>query len=278
MYKAHINVECCQGIEAIKYINKYVYEVSDRSTLRLSNTRDEINKHLQWPYIGLTEAFARLFKYKMHEEDPTLFIYQTNSLILYGIESAKFGIFKKRGFAIGRISYCRPTCGERFYLRLILVNIVDSKSFNDLKTVNGFQCSTFKQACLQLYLIEDGQEWIRCFEEASLFSFVDSLRSLFITALNFSQLIDSHTLWMQFCNSMCDDLAHKLQELFPQNQLHTSTDDSAFYDGHPSLDYGLYLMDNKLKELSRSFDEFGLPKFKHEWINALYRGTSLEFS
>ncbi|OBZ80277.1 hypothetical protein A0J61_11674, partial [Choanephora cucurbitarum] len=71
-YEAHINFECCQGVEAIKYINKYVYKGSDRSTLKLSDTGDEINKHLQGCYIGPTEAFARLFEYKMHEEDPTV--------------------------------------------------------------------------------------------------------------------------------------------------------------------------------------------------------------
>ena len=69
-YKAHINVECCQGVQAIKYINKYVYKGSDRTTLRLSDNADEISKHLQGRYIGPTEAFARLFEYKMHEEDP----------------------------------------------------------------------------------------------------------------------------------------------------------------------------------------------------------------
>ena len=46
-YKAHINVECCQGVQAIKYINKYVYKGSDRTTLKLSDNADEISKHLQ---------------------------------------------------------------------------------------------------------------------------------------------------------------------------------------------------------------------------------------
>ena len=35
-YKAHINVECCQGVQAIKCINTYVYKGSDRTTLKLS--------------------------------------------------------------------------------------------------------------------------------------------------------------------------------------------------------------------------------------------------
>ncbi|OBZ80812.1 ATP-dependent DNA helicase pif1, partial [Choanephora cucurbitarum] len=219
-------------------------------------------------YIGPTEAFARLFEYKMHEEDPTvasLAFHLPNEQPVYFPEDAN-------------TPEIHPTCGERFYLRLLLVNIAGSKSFNDLKTVNGSQCSTFKQACLQLHLIEEGQGWIHYFEEASLFSSGDSFRSLFVTTLNFGQLIDPHTLWMQFHNSMCDDLVHKLQLLFLQNQLNTSTDDSAFYDGHPPLGYGLHLIDSKLIELSRSLDEFGLPTFKHDWINALNRGTSLEFS
>lgn len=71
-YKAHINVECCQGVAAIKYINKYVYKGSDRTTLKISDTKDEIEKHLQGSYIGPTEAFGRIFEYKVHEEDPTV--------------------------------------------------------------------------------------------------------------------------------------------------------------------------------------------------------------
>ncbi|SAM01867.1 hypothetical protein [Absidia glauca] len=71
-YKAHINVECCQGVQAVKYINKYVYKGSDRTTMKLSDTNDEIDKYLQGRYIGPSEAFGKLFEYKVHEEDPTV--------------------------------------------------------------------------------------------------------------------------------------------------------------------------------------------------------------
>ncbi|KAI8339286.1 hypothetical protein BD560DRAFT_428221 [Blakeslea trispora] len=46
----------------------------------------------------------------------------------------------------------------------------------------------------------------------------------------------------------------------------------------PFLDYGLYLIGAKLKELSRSLDEFGLPNFEHDWVAALNGGTSFERS
>ena len=77
---------------------------------------------------------------------------------------------RQRGFAIGRLPYCSPSCGERFYLRLLLVNVAGSKSFDDLKTVNGHLCTTFKQACIELHLVQDDREWMHCFEEAERFA------------------------------------------------------------------------------------------------------------
>ncbi|SAM09603.1 hypothetical protein [Absidia glauca] len=322
-YKAHINVECCQGVQAIKYINKYIYKGSDRTTLRLSDTNDEIARHLQGRYIGPTEAFGRLFEYKVHDEDPTvtcLALHLPNEQPVYFPEDAsapqiqrilqtstsmliayfkhyeenptaekhlyqdfprhfvwqlkeKVWTARKRGFAIGRIPYYTPTCGERYYLRLLLVNVAGSKSFDDIKTINGHQSETFKQACLQLHLIDDDREWIRCFKEASLFSSGSSLRNLFVTALTFVQLTDPVSLWAAFRDSMCDDLDHKLNRLFPGNQLYTSTDDTAFYDGQPSHDYGLYLIETTLNELSKSLGDFNLLLFKHNWTEALNQST-----
>ncbi|KAG1445823.1 hypothetical protein G6F56_009777 [Rhizopus delemar] len=71
-YKAHINVESCASVQAIKYINIYVYKGQDRSTVALSDTPNEIHRYLQGRYIGPTEAFWRLFEYPIHEEDPTV--------------------------------------------------------------------------------------------------------------------------------------------------------------------------------------------------------------
>lgn len=187
--------------------------------MRLSDSNNEIQRYLQGRYIGPTEAFAHLFEYKMHEEDPTV---TTLSLHLPGQQpvyyeenatraeiqramsrtiSTLMGYFKYneenpnapvkhlyqdfpanyvwnrkewnlrlRGEAIGRIPYCNPTCGERYYLRLLLINIAGSQSFDDLRTVDGRLCSTFKQACIELHLIQDDQEWSHCFREASIFS------------------------------------------------------------------------------------------------------------
>ncbi|KAG1444082.1 hypothetical protein G6F57_017903 [Rhizopus arrhizus] len=50
-YKAHINVELCGSIDAIKYINKYVYKGPDRTTVHLKNENGEIERYLTSRYI-----------------------------------------------------------------------------------------------------------------------------------------------------------------------------------------------------------------------------------
>lgn len=51
---------------------------------------------------------------------------------------------------IGRMYYISsPTAGEKFYIRLLLLNRVGCNSFDSLRTVNGFLLPTFKAACKQ---------------------------------------------------------------------------------------------------------------------------------
>ena len=145
-----------------------MYKGSDRTTLLITEADDEIGRHLQGRYIGPTEAFARIFEYKMHEEKPTvnaLRLHLPDDQIVFYEEDATpeeieeamessfttlMGYFqyyattapqldregrlithlyidfpqhfvwknkmwtpRKRGFAIGRIPYCSPVCGER---------------------------------------------------------------------------------------------------------------------------------------------------------------------
>ncbi|EIE88044.1 hypothetical protein RO3G_12755 [Rhizopus delemar RA 99-880] len=81
--------------------------------------------------------------------------------------------------------YCTPTAGERFFLRLLLTVVRGPTSFGNLKTVNSVVYSTFQEACQALHLIEDDQEWLKCFSEAVEFVSGSSLRSLFASALLF---------------------------------------------------------------------------------------------
>ena len=71
-YKAHINVEVCGTIRAIKYIYKYIYKGSDRSTMEFQTNVDEIKRYVSGRYIGSAEAVWRLFEFAVHGETPSV--------------------------------------------------------------------------------------------------------------------------------------------------------------------------------------------------------------
>lgn len=81
-YNAHINVEHCASIIAVKYLFKYVYKGADRSeaTFRaygpdgqpLAVPVNEIDNFTDGRYIGTCEAVWRLFHFSLHGESPSV--------------------------------------------------------------------------------------------------------------------------------------------------------------------------------------------------------------
>jgi hypothetical protein len=67
-FRSHINIKVCISIQAIKYIYKYIYKGTDRITVAISGTNDEITQYLQARYIGPIEAFWYLFEYPIYQE------------------------------------------------------------------------------------------------------------------------------------------------------------------------------------------------------------------
>ena len=97
---------------------------------------------------------------------------------------------RKRGDAIGRMYFCNPSAGEKYYLRLLLTTVRGPKSFEDIRTVNGVVHPTFQAACKDLGLLDDDEEWRACFEESAVFSSGRALRVLFTTALIYGPISD----------------------------------------------------------------------------------------
>jgi hypothetical protein len=82
-YDAHINVEVCNNIHAVKYLFKYVYKRHDRAIVEILRQSDnaiegnvveanEIKKYLDYRYVFALEATWRIFKFDMHERFPTI--------------------------------------------------------------------------------------------------------------------------------------------------------------------------------------------------------------
>jgi hypothetical protein len=82
-YDAHINVEVCNNIHAVKYLFKYVYKGHDRASIEILRQSDnatkgnvvdinEIKKYFDYRYVSTSEAAWRIFKFDMHEQFPTV--------------------------------------------------------------------------------------------------------------------------------------------------------------------------------------------------------------
>ena len=74
LFNAHINVEVCALIHAVKYLYKYVYKGADRARIRLHRTestegeeRDEINSYWDTRYVCAPEAAHRIFGFAMSD-------------------------------------------------------------------------------------------------------------------------------------------------------------------------------------------------------------------
>ena len=75
-YDAHINVEICSTIRAVKYLYKYLYKGNDKIIIKVNlhspKSKDKIETYLNCRYVSSTEACWRLFSFKIHEENPTV--------------------------------------------------------------------------------------------------------------------------------------------------------------------------------------------------------------
>ena len=89
--KAHINVEYCSSVKAIRYITKYVDKGSDMVTFAIGDEggRDEMKNYQTGRYILSNEAIWSIFGLKIHQRYPTvvnLAVYLENRLRVYFTE------------------------------------------------------------------------------------------------------------------------------------------------------------------------------------------------
>ena len=69
-FQSHINVKVYASVQVIKYIYKYVYKGTDRTTITVTDTNDEITRYVHARYISPCEAIWQLFEFPTHQEFP----------------------------------------------------------------------------------------------------------------------------------------------------------------------------------------------------------------
>ncbi len=113
---------------------------------------------------------------------------------------------RKQGFAIGRMYYAHPTLGERYYLRMLLNCIKGATCYEHLRTVDGREHDTFKDACIAMGLLADDNEWHQALEEAGVWASGRQLRDMFASMLKFCEVTNPRQLWDAHWESLSDDI------------------------------------------------------------------------
>src|ERR1700737_2005715 len=164
------------------------------------------------------------------------------------VDTPKGWVPRKRGFAIGRVYFCGPAAGEKYYLRMLLYTVPNPTSFQALRHYDTLHpYSTYKEACVARGLLESDSERDLCLEEAGVMQPGRQLRKLFATILVFNPPLNASELWIRHVRNLTDDCSYILHTQYRLQ--------------HPNeaqvLAYAIKDLDNILAGFDKSVAEFG---------------------
>lgn len=144
----------------------------------------------------------------LYSEVPTYFTWNASTKKFQRRKQGKplqgqVGIFSTN--ALGRVYTVHPSNAECFYLRMLLINVRGPKSFQQLRTVDGYLCPTYRDACQRLDLLESDTHWDTTLSDASLTSNPNQIRALFAIILTTCFPSDPVHLWDKHKDAMSED-------------------------------------------------------------------------
>ncbi|CAM1299818.1 Uncharacterised protein r2_g976 [Pycnogonum litorale] len=112
---------------------------------------------------------------------------------------------------IGRMYTVHPNHQECFFLRTLLHTVRGPTSFESLRTVNGTVCTTYREACFRLGLLEDDRHWDLALQEASLSRMPRQMRDLFSVMLQSCHISNPIELWETYKENLSEDFLYQAQ-------------------------------------------------------------------
>lgn len=146
--------------------------------------------------------------FNLNKDDPSARKYTYDEIPQHYVwnEADTMWNMRKRGNQIGRLFYTHHSTGELWYLRLLLTKIRGPTSFQCLRTVNGKLLPNFQEACKQLGLLDDDNEWHQVLQQCSVSGFPPQIRELFVHIMVNCRVTDLCKLWTEHKKDMVDDI------------------------------------------------------------------------
>ena len=92
-----------------------------------------------------------------------------------------------------------------------------------------------------------------------------ALQAIFTSAIVFGKLCSPLAFWNKFNRYFCDDLEYRLQQNGLKNRILKHYPGSLFHEDDICLDYGLFLIDNSLKDQGQSSAKHSIPENYFKW-------------
>lgn len=90
---------------------------------------------------------------------------------------------RKKSYTVGRLIWVPPNTGELFNLRMMLIVCKGPTTYEQIRTMENVEYSTFKEACFTMGFLDDDIEYIEAIGETSEWGSGHYLRKLFMTML-----------------------------------------------------------------------------------------------
>ncbi|XP_047953329.1 uncharacterized protein LOC125199313, partial [Salvia hispanica] len=208
----------------------------------------------QSKFLGWMDANKKYLQGRdlIYSEFPTKFVWKEGCWQL-----------RKKKFAIGRLFHIAPGSGELYYLRCMLNIVRGATSYEEIRTVNGIQHATFRDACFALGLLDDDKEYIDGIIEASFWASTDCLRKLFVTLLSSESISRPNFVWDSCWKFLSEDVLYKQRRL--------SNNPDLMLDDDQIKNFALVEIDKLLVNVGRSLRNFdGIPYPSSEYFQCSF--------
>ncbi|XP_063794712.1 LOW QUALITY PROTEIN: uncharacterized protein LOC134949961 [Pseudophryne corroboree] len=251
-YNAHINVEVCTSLYAIKYIYKYIFKGFDCANVVINpngqpeQQYNEIQHFIDCRYVSPPEAIWQTIIFEHGHEEEALLAAQTGKTKLeswfdlnahdphaqqwlytdiphYYVYTHGLWQKRKRGGdkIVARMYTVSLKNEKRFYLRMLLLHVPGAISFQSLRTVNNVDYETFKAAAFARGLLASDDEWHHCLTDEAIYLMPKQLREMFSYICCFCQPTQPLQLWEDhLLNLTLDFMQHNSANIAQNKALH----------------------------------------------------------
>jgi hypothetical protein len=98
---------------------------------------------------------------------------------------------------------------ERYFLRTLLLHIPGAISFEDIRTVNGVLCDSFKDAAKMHGLLSDDEVWDSTLTDAALIKMPKQMRQVFALICIYASTSDIPLLWENHKDNLMEDYSRR---------------------------------------------------------------------